>query len=56
MDEDESEEMAREAAEWDARLAEQPHIKRLLQELRALHDDELYYIQRVIFGSEGPRW
>ena len=52
MDEDEAREMAREIAEWDAYLAEQPHIKRLLQELRALPGDELLYIQKVIFGFE----
>jgi hypothetical protein len=56
MDEDEADAMAREVVEWDAYLAEQPHIKRLLQELRALPGDELHYIQRAIFGSEGPRW
>ncbi len=52
MDEDEAEEMAREVAKWDAYLAEQPHIERLLQELRALREDELKYIWRVIFESE----
>jgi len=53
MDNDEAEKWAREVAEWDAYLSEQPHIKRLVEELRALPSDELHYIQRVIFGAAG---
>jgi hypothetical protein len=52
MDDEEAEQLARDVAEWDAYLSEQPHIQRLLKELRALGPDELHYIKRVIFGPD----
>jgi hypothetical protein len=53
MDDDEAEKLEREVAEWDALIAAQPHIQRFLSDLRALPPDELYYIQRVVFGADG---
>jgi hypothetical protein len=52
MDEAEAEELKREAAEWDEWISDQPHIKRVIQELNDLSQDELYYIERVVFRAE----
>jgi hypothetical protein len=53
MDSEEAEELEREVTEWDALISAQPHIQRLLSDLRALQPDALYYIQRIMFGAEG---
>jgi hypothetical protein len=52
MDSEEAEKLEREVAEWDALISAQLHIQRVLSDLRALPPDELYYIQRIMFGAE----
>ena len=52
MDSEEAEKLEHEVAEWDALISVQPHIQRLLSDLRGLPPDELYYIQRIMSGAE----
>jgi hypothetical protein len=52
MESEEAEKLEREIAEWDALISAQLHIQRVLSNLRALPPDELYYIQRIMFGAE----
>jgi hypothetical protein len=55
MDDEEAAGLEREVAKWDRSISVQPHIQRLLSDLRALPPDELYYIQRSMFGDVADR-
>jgi hypothetical protein len=55
MDTEEAEELEREVIEWDALIAAQPHIQRLLSDLGALPPDERYYIQRIMFTADADQ-
>jgi hypothetical protein len=55
MDDEEAAELEHEVAEWDMLISARPHIQHLVSDLRALPPDELYYIQRVMFGANADR-